>query len=212
MFCDVEIATNRVIILGKGIEFDDEGGAHLAAAGQARADRFLEYYSDSKIFNSRYAQVVCTGGAALLAHGIELPDELKAREGRVTADYLIKNGVPHNIIDIEDSSTSTLTNFSNSMDLGYIKPSDFNQVHRLGVVTHPHHQKRAAVLAGKLGFDKCSLQPINTKESDAAFKESRDRFVTRLILLGASGQQELVEHEKNFGQAVNKIRGLIKRS
>ncbi len=200
--------TNQVIILGKRIESDSDGHAVLSVEAQQRADRFLTYYHKlSGIFYNDEAMVVCSGGSALLAHGEKLPEDAAAREGRITADYLIKQGVRHNIIEVEDRSSSTLTNFTNSMDLGYFKPEDFNAEHRLGVVTHPHHQKRAAYLAHLLGFSPDSLRPIVTKESDNALREFVLFNVNRAILTGASGPKELVAHEEKFQQFLGKLRG-----
>lgn len=201
--------TDRVIILGHGIEYGDDGRAHLSTGGQERADRFLQYYQQSlREFEFPVSEVICTGGSSLLAHGVELPDDLNAREGRVMADYLTQNGVPHKIIEVEDSSTSTLSNFTNSMKLGFLNPEEFSERYPLGIVTHPHHQKRAADLAAPLGFiSREVFAPITTKQMDDGRREFVLRSIYRTILVGAKGPDELTDREQNFFKLLAKLRG-----
>lgn len=194
--------TNRVMILGKGVDWDNEGHAHMSVEGQERADRFLKYYDNLRgIFGSREAQVICTGGVALLAHGIEMPDNPNYREGRITANYLMQHGVPSRIIDIEDKSTSTITNFTNSMKLEGrpVNPKDYDEKHPLGIVTHPNHMKRALDLAKPLGFiTRKALKPIETKQSDSTASELLARMLQRAAVLGAEGPDELVWREQHI--------------
>lgn len=104
------------------------------------------------------------------------------------ADLLIREGVPHSLIRIEDESTSSLTNMANSIDMGYITPADYDSNHKLGIVSHPHHLKRVVMLAGKLGLVESQLAPIPTIEEDAWFKEFVLRSAYRLALTGTRGE------------------------
>jgi uncharacterized SAM-binding protein YcdF (DUF218 family) len=199
--------TNEVILLGAGMEFDDIGNARLNHFGIERADRFLQHYTDHKAgFSSREAFVVCTGGYGLLAGGIERPEDNDVREGIITADYLIKNDVPHQLIRVESESVSTLTNLTHTIDLGYVVPGDYNAGHRLGVISHPNHLKRAASLMGKLSLPKEVLTLIPTQETDNAIRELLLRSAYRILLFGAYGSEDLCRRERLPGAILSAIR------
>jgi uncharacterized SAM-binding protein YcdF (DUF218 family) len=185
-----ESPTNNVIILGAGMELSEDGTqASLSEPGLQRAHRFIQHYVDNRAsFTAEDAFVVCSGGYGLLAAGIERPENEQLREGTIMADLLVREGVPHSLIRTEDQSTSSLTNLSNSIDIGYITPTDYDPGHKLGIVSHPHHLKRVVMLAGKLGLAKSQLAPIPTTEEDARLKEFVLRSGYRLALAGARGE------------------------
>jgi uncharacterized SAM-binding protein YcdF (DUF218 family) len=201
------VTTGEVILLGSGMEPTSDGGVRLNEGGFERADRFLAYYTENRpAFRASDAQVICSGGYALLGAGVERPENPGEREGILTADYLVNNGVSHRLIRVESESTSTLTNFANSIDLGYVTPSDYDADRRLGVVSHPYHLKRAVMLARKLGWAKDGLAPIATPEWDNRTREFVLRSAYRALLLGAP-KDKLREREHLPERVLAKLRG-----
>jgi uncharacterized SAM-binding protein YcdF (DUF218 family) len=199
-------ATNEVIILGAGMDTDGQE-VRLSAAGEQRAIRFLQYYTENtNLFLAEGAQVICSGGYGRLSSGMERPTNPSEREGIVTADFLVRAGIPHKLIRTESESTSTIENFTNSMRLGYLTPKDYNEDQPLGVVSHPHHLQRALFLAAKLGFNKDGLTAIPTTEKDAALHELAIRTAYRALLLGANGADQLEAREAMPAKVLAAIR------
>lgn len=138
------VITNRVIILGHGIEIGEDNQVKPSHGGLQRANRFLDYYHQhQEAFDSTDARVVCTGGYALLAAGLECPEDNSLREGLVAKQYLLDNGVNEEIIRVEKDSISTLSNFALSMKLGHIAVDEFTGENPLGIISHPNHLKLA---------------------------------------------------------------------
>lgn len=199
--------SNEVILLGNGMQTEADGTVHLSQLGYERADRFLQYYGDNEmLFRSPRARVICSGGYGLLAAGIDRPDNPLEREGIITADYLVAEGVPARIIDVEADSTSTLKNLTNSIALNYIQPTVYNPERRLGIVSHPNHIERAVFVAGKLGIREEVIQRIPTDEQDSRRQELMLRCLYRAVLLGAHGSAELIEREDKLGAFLGKVR------
>lgn len=188
-----EVVANEVMLLGGGMEIDGDI-ARLTDIGQQRADRFLDYYHDNEdAFTSRGAFVLCTGGAWILSEG--LPQNEQHREGFVTADYLMANGVPKRLIRIEDESNTTLGNVLFSVQRGLIKPADYSPEHQLGVVSHPHHIERAKDSSLKVGFVKDAIAGIPTEQEDSALREFVLRAGFRVALLGTCSLQAVAKRE-----------------
>jgi uncharacterized SAM-binding protein YcdF (DUF218 family) len=188
---------NEVIIFGGGVqELPDGGGYMPSEISQQRLDRFLEYYNDNRqLFRSRQAQVMCTGGYGLLAAGIERPDNIRAREGIVAADYLVRAGIAHRLIRPEWESTSTLRNITGVIDLGYLNPQDYGPDRKLGGISHPHHLFRAEDGLEKVGVTREAFVHIPTHEEDNALRELILRVGYKALLLGAEGRDEILARE-----------------
>lgn len=205
--------TNNVMILGVKVEEGEDGQAILSDTARQRADRFLDYYHNvGRVFNCQDAWVVCSGGTGTLARGVELPDNPALREGRAIADYLVKNDIPHSLIRVEDTSISTLTNFINSINLDYFKPEQFNARHPLGVVTHPHHQKRVQVIGDALGFTEKAIKPINAKGPESGILETAFRDMYKVALAGVKKEETMLKREALILKGMNSVRGLIAKS
>lgn len=206
--------TNRVMILGGGTEYDSEGQVYLHQNSVVRADRFLAYFYDRdnrKPFKSKEAFVLCSGGYGLIAAGIAKPgtDETEAF---LMARYLENVGnVDRKLIRTEDRSTSTLTNLTyavkqNSVGKRLINPDDFNVENPLGLVSHPEHLRRAALIANKLSLPKPHLEMIPTEEQDSRMKEFVLRGMYRTWLLNAEGTDELESREQKLERFLEKAR------
>jgi len=192
--------STKIIILGSGMETNENGLTTLNAEGLARADRFLEHYADNQDgFNSDIeAFVVCSGGYSLIAKGMARPVDPNKREGIVTGEYLLENGIPSSLIKVEKESVSSSGNLLNSIAAGYFTIEEFSPQDKLGIVSHPHHLKRVALLTRKMGFAKGSVELIPTSVQDSRLMEFAARTVTRGIYLGAKGPEAMLRQEQRL--------------
>ncbi len=189
----LEVPANQIIILGGGIEIDDDGRGHLQQPSIERANRFISYYDQhAESFSAYDAVVVCSGGYPGLTHDGEEPPK-NVREGILVADYLREAGIPNQLLEVESESTSTLTNFLNTFAEGYIDPELIDSENPLGIVTHPNHMRRAAFTAGKLGVAREAIKAISTKEQDGMFREALTDLVFRGLFLGTNDPDKLLD-------------------
>lgn len=201
--------TNQIMVLGNGV-MENRFGLCLTRQGEARANRTIQYYHENRsAFSSREAFILCSGGFSVLAAGVEVEGRERS-EAVVTANYLMKNGdVPHNILEIEPDSISTLTNLSYSLksDETSLATELFDENNKLGLVSHPHHLRRALFFADKLGFDPRGIELIPTEEKDALVKELILLTGYRALFLFAANQpDDLEKREHMLNQFLAKLR------
>lgn len=183
----------EVMIFGGGVAVHDDV-ATLGVPTQQRVDRFLELYHDNpNHFRAREALVLCTGGYGLLAAGALPPERDEWREARVMADCLVQNGVPPGIIECEDQSGSTLTNWTQSVIGGLITPERFSPDNPLGLVSHPNHLRRIEDIGRRIGFKDTVRIP--TKERDSYVGEMARRMLYGVALFGVHTPEELETRE-----------------
>lgn len=128
----VDYQEDAVIVLGAGIR-GTEPGREL----QSRLDRAIEYHGKNPD-----ALIVVSGGKGA--------DE-SVSEAEVMKTYLLKNGIPADLIIKEDRSSSTLENFTFSKD---ILDQRFGSEYRIAYVTNDFHILRAGYLANDVGFSQ----------------------------------------------------------
>jgi len=177
-------------------------GIALSTASMQRVDRCLEYWSENRrAFDSNEAIIICSGGYGLFAAGIEAPED-GSREANLMADEMIRAGVPHRILELETESYSTVTNWTESMQRGFIDPASYDATHRLGVVTHPSHFKRARDSARRLGLPKSALQKILVANHSDFWREKPIRAAYWLGSIGAYGEEELIKRDRMVAKAL----------
>lgn len=199
--------TNEVMLLGGGAESID-GQSQLSAPSSQRVDRFLSYYEANKsAFTSKEAFVLCSGGYALLASGVDAP-AYENREGVLMADELVRSGVPSAIIEVEAESYSTVTNFTHSIEQGVLVPERYQEGVSLGIITHPDHMLRVVNIARQLGI--LNIEQLAT-EHDLGGQEKILRFLYKAALLGAHDPKTLENREWLLYQPLKAIRRAMKR-
>lgn len=186
---------NQVIILGGGMIRNPEG-VGLSAASMQRVDKGIEYWNVNRhSFGSDDAIILCSGGFGLFAAGVEAPKD-GTREARLMAGIMVKAGVPHTLIEVEDESYSTVTNWTESIRRGFIDPASYDASHQLGVVTHKNHFKRASDSARRLGFPKNALQGILVHDGAIGMFETGIRLAYALGNIGTHGSEELIKRDR----------------
>lgn len=203
--------TNQLIVMGGGMHVPAEGAPYLNHGSIVRADCAAAYFYDNFTrFISNEARIVCAGGYPPLPEGVPIPD-LDHREGTLIANYLMKEGVPHRVIEVERNSTSTFTNLAFSMDEGYISPATAVAERPLGIVSHPGHVKRAALCAAKLGFRQSGLELIQTRERDNMPIEAIWRTVYKGLFLGAADPQAMLKRDRLAERTMDGVRRKLHR-
>ena len=194
-----EAPTNEFILLSARMQRLPDNAYALGSRAQQRADKFLAYFIDNKdAFLEPRARVICTGGWSAVENGETMPEDPRMREANLMAEYLEDRGVPAARIYRETESTSSVENLTKSIRAGYIDPDNYKRgargERRLGIVTHPHHFRRVALAAGKLGFQQAALQPLVTPEQDSALREAGAYLFTWAMLFGAKGLESVEAH------------------
>lgn len=197
--------------MGGGIHVPVEGVPQLNHGSTVRAECAAAYYSENFTrFISRDARIVCAGGYPQLPEGVPIPD-MEHREGTLMANYLLREGVPHRLIEVERNSTSTFTNIAFSIDEGFISPATANKERPLGIVSHPGHVKRAALCAAKLGFRQSGLELVETTERDNLPLEALWRVVYKGLFLGTDNPQKMLRRDKLAECTMDGIRRKLHR-
>jgi uncharacterized SAM-binding protein YcdF (DUF218 family) len=154
---------------------------------------------------AKEAKVICSGGYGLLAAGVEPPKD-GSREAILMADCMVKAGVPVAKIEIEDESYSTITNWTESMRRGFIRPDSYDSANRLGVVTHSAHYKRAADSARRLGLTAEKLLPILVAKDTHVLREYGLRAMYTIVSLGAHDSESLISRENILQTVLRQVR------
>lgn len=148
------LESSQAIVLGGGLSVTPDGQTLLGPDSQARTDRAKElYFSNPASFNRAGSVIVCTGSSTPLSG-----DRYSLTEASLMADSLIHAGVPLKLIETEETSTNTLTNFLNSGDLLEDKAVVYNgdTLPILSVVTQDYHYRPRARFLGS----KCLNRPM----------------------------------------------------
>lgn len=195
------------MVFGGGTVLEANGNVRLHQASIDRAERTIDYYNTNKeLFVGKIlahkAFILCTGGYGLLSAGIEERDACD-REAVLMANYLIGKGhIPKEIILLEQESTSTLTNWTRSLDL-YPDELDaglFSQTEQLGLVSHPCHLERVVYLAEKLGYSRDFLERIPTVQTDSQNYESHVLAAYKEYLGDTEDPLDMEERERSLAK------------
>ena len=193
-------AANRILILGGGL-VEIAGQIRLSAASEQRVDRAVEYFhANSGRFRDPTAWVICTGGCSGRRTHLA---PVESREGPLMRRELVRHGVPESIIRVEADSRTTVTNFANCLERGLLDPRDFGADRALGIVTHPHHMRRARHIALTLGIP--GVHAIPTRETDSPLWEIAALLVTTV---GTGSVESLRRRE----ELITRIRHLRRRT
>lgn len=155
---------DAAIVLGAAV-WDTEPSPVFAA----RIDHAIQ------LFERRHVKwLIFTGGKA---------EGDRVSEAEAAQNYALSKGVPQSAILLEDKSTSTCENLSNSRRF-------LQELHATGavIVSDPYHMRRAGMLADKIGIPhQMSPTPTSRYQSFGTKAEQLSReayYVTRLLLTG----------------------------
>ena len=132
---------NNVIVLGAKV-YKNKPSSIL----QERLDKTIEYYQKNKDIN-----IIVSGGKSKNGN---------LSESTVMYSYLIKNGIPKNIIIEEKNATSTFENII------YSKKLLKNINEKVLIITSDFHLKRAEYISSIIGLKNeglCSITPVSNK-------------------------------------------------
>lgn len=133
-----DIQCDVMIVLGAGLH-----GATISSALKRRLDTALHY-----VHKFPQTRIIVSGGQG--------KDE-SVSEAYAMQQYLMNHGIDETQIILEDTSTSTYTNFLNSKQvLG-------NQIQEIIVCTCDFHMYRACRIARNMGFTPYRLPAKSTK-------------------------------------------------
>ncbi len=200
------MATSHIMVFGGGTVTRADGNIQLHARSLERAERVIEYYHEHKdLFSNTSTQrpfILCTGGFGLLSAGVKTLENHE-RESVLMATHLVaRGGIPEEIILLEKDSTSTLTNWTNSLRLykDLIDPRNFSKYAKLGLVSHPYHLERVVFLAEKLGYKKEHLELIPTTQLDNEEYEASLLAAYKDYLKEAFSPSEMIAQENALAQ------------
>lgn len=109
------IEASRAIVLGRGIQEVEPGLWKPTPASRARAEVMVRHYHDNVgLFRRMGAKIVCSGSHAGAALKQEKPPG-DISEGKGIADILVRDGVPHELIEVEGKSISTFSNYEETV-------------------------------------------------------------------------------------------------
>lgn len=172
------MVTTRLLILGGGLARNATSGAvQLSRISTQRAGRTMRYYrANERVFAADPdAWILCSGGYPGLSQGWS-PPPAETREAGLIGAWLVRAGVPAELIRTETDSWSTVSNLANCLASGLIAPGLFTAERPLGIVTHPYHMRRAIRLAALCGIT--AVQPIPTPQRDGYVRETLIRTIT----------------------------------
>ena len=140
------VEASRTIVLGRGIEEVESGQWVLSPDSVARAEVMTKYYHSRKeLFRRMGVRIVCSGSHSGLALKQEAPP-FGISEGRGIADVLIRNDIPHSLIEIDGKSISTFSNYEEIVKAEFFPPEmPFTSEDPLLVVTNDLHGKYRAI-------------------------------------------------------------------
>lgn len=124
-----DVVADAAIVLGAAAY-----GSRPSPVFRERINHAIQLYEDE-----RADHLIFTGG---IGH------RDRVSEAAVAKNYAIANGVPASAILIEEQSTSTIENLTNVRAL-----TDGSEINSFLIVSTPIHQKRALLVANRLGMD-----------------------------------------------------------
>ena len=127
-----------IIILGCGIRSDGT----LTPLLKGRVDAALEFEKEQFEKTGKHAVFVPSGGQG--------PDEVIS-ESQAMKNYLLSQGIPEDLILMEDKSTNTMQNMQFSKEVIEQHAEDFSQC-KIAFSTTNYHIFRGYILAKKNGF------------------------------------------------------------
>lgn len=179
----------------------DHGMVLIGPNAMKRGDRAAQHYHENPArFRERGAFILCSGGYSVSAARQEAPQSREDREAHLLSRYLRYMGVPSALIEIEDESTSALSNVANAVTGGWLAVEDFSEADRLGVVAPQLYQKRLAMILAKVDMPREAIEPLYTDEAMSGATELAGRVITRALLVGASGPEDLLQAEERFNR------------
>lgn len=108
-----------------------------------------------------YSRIIVTGG--LDAGGATITEAEGMR------NYLVENGVPADVIKLEDASRSTYENLKYAQRI-----MDEENWRTAVIVTHRYHGARAADIAAALGYEQVQVGAADTKVMNLAYHQARE--------------------------------------
>lgn len=121
---------------------------------------------------------VISGGFVGAAQGEAEGEDDRPSLASFMADRLTSYGYGANIAGLEESSYSTVTNFTNCMRLGLLPVSEENNI---AVITHPGHMNRVADITSILGLN---LSRHETVQQDDKWDELKLRAIYKAAFMG----------------------------
>ncbi len=204
----------QAIVLGGGLSIEENGQTHLSPNSQARAIRTIELYkSNPEVFDQAGSVIVCTGNSTRLS------DEKYSRsEASLMADALLAGEIPHHLIETEDESNNTLTNFLNSADVLDAKSNQYSGDSEpvLTIVTQGWHYSPRAHFLGSVVLDRPTLQNAEAK-GEAGLKRRAQEIALystyRLLLAGVEpgDKDAIVKRAKTTGRVVSSLKTPLHR-
>ena len=125
----VDVKADAAIVLGAAV-----WGNEVSPVFRERINHAIDLYRSGKV-----RKIIFTGGQG---NRNELTEAAAARA------FAMKNGVPENVILIEETSHTTYENIVNAKKL-----ADANGLKKVLLVSDPMHMKRAVTMAGDIGLE-----------------------------------------------------------
>jgi hypothetical protein len=207
------ISSPQAIVLGGGLKITADGQTELATNSLARADRAIELYlSDPKAFDRSGSVIVCTGRATQLSD-----KTYRKSEASLMADKLLAAKIPIGLIETEETSNSTVTNFLNSSDILEERTKLYtgDEEPLLSIVTQAWHYDRRAHFLGVIVLDRPMQNAVALGEADMRrrVQEASSYLLDRLLFAGvqAGDKESIRQRTETKGEIVDKIRPLVKK-
>lgn len=176
-----EIRSSTLVVFGGGALDNPDGSRDMSTSSEQRARHALNIYHKNP---EQLRRIILTGGAGLTAVGMKLPPNKRWCEANLMADYLIRNDVPHRLIEREDESTSTIDNIANILELGLVVPHELSPENPLGAVSNRYHLERISDTFRALGVDGNNIEKFPAPERDSCLRELTHRALNQVILFG----------------------------
>ena len=156
-YTNVDYNENVVIVLGAGVT-----NGKVSKVLQNRLDACINYYHKNNDIN-----IVVSGGLTRLKDGTE---------AEAMAQYLFDNGIPKDIVILEDKSQSTLENYRFTKQILENQNINYNSI---VFVTNDFHIYRAKKYAEYCGFE--NAHALSTKTDLFTFVPALTREVLGVI-------------------------------
>ena len=154
---NVNYKEDVVIVLGAGVT-----NGKVSKVLQNRLDACIDYYHKNSDIN-----IVVSGGLTRLKDGTE---------AEAMAQYLFDNGIPENIVVLEDKSQSTLENYRFTKQILEKRNINYSSI---VFVTNDFHIYRAKKYAEYCGFE--TAHSLSTKTDLFTFVPALTREVLGVI-------------------------------
>ena len=174
------------LVHGSGFE-NIEGTYFMSSGSRANADKSLELLQDGTI-----EKVVCSG------RGPIQDDRQKYSEASLMADHLIRAGVPVRFIEVEDTSTSAVGNWTNSAPIiehvlgaesviGITAKPNINRMHLIG-----------SFVAARSNFELIGYSPSDMQSKFKDYFREFINFRIHLRFLSANNDTPISQLSENY--------------